>query len=635
MLFRSGETNFDTDLFLPIIHAAEELTGGPYEGDSKMAYRVIADHIRTLTFALADGASFSNSGRGYVLRRVLRRAARFGLKLGMNEPFLYKLVPVVNSVMEDFYPYLLDHTEQTQRRILKEEQSFRRTLETGQSLLDDAMKEAAGTGRLPGDIVFRLYDTYGFPYELTAEIAEENGLTVDRAEFDACMQQQKERARNARNTEESFATQHEDLMKFETPSEFIGYDMLTCPAEVVGLFKDGKLVDSLDDEGQAVLDKCCFYATSGGQVADTGRLFNDEMQATVTDVTKIRNGQHVLTVKIQDGILETGDALMQQVDKVRRQKTTANHSATHLMQSALKQVLGDHIHQAGSFVGPDYLRFDFSHFEKPTPEQLAQVERLVNEYIDGRYPVTKEIMDIETARASGATALFNEKYGDKVRVVTMGDVSKEFCAGCHVNNTGEIGVLKIVGEESIGSDARRITARTGLAAYEDFAAEDRMLNNIAASARQKSLKGIDDKVAAAYGQIHDLNNEVNDLKNQIFQLKSAQWLMQAETIAGRPVLIREVEDMDGREMKNLAAMLKKKDPDMVIFLAARAGGKLVFAAGAGEAAVKAGNNAGQLVKKAAEVTGGKGGGKPDLAQAGGRDAEKLQEAFDVIRQMVR
>lgn len=273
------------------------------------------------------------------------------------------------------------------------------------------------------------------------------------------------------------------------------------------------------------------------------------MQATVTDVTKIRNGQHVLTVKIQDGILETGDALMQQVDKVRRQKTTANHSATHLMQSALKQVLGDHIHQAGSFVGPDYLRFDFSHFEKPTPEQLAQVERLVNEYIDGRYPVTKEIMDIETARASGATALFNEKYGDKVRVVTMGDVSKEFCAGCHVNNTGEIGVLKIVGEESIGSDARRITARTGLAAYEDFAAEDRMLNNIAASARQKSLKGIDDKVAAAYGQIHDLNNEVNDLKNQIFQLKSAQWLMQAETIAGRPVLIREVEDMDGREMK--------------------------------------------------------------------------------------
>lgn len=243
-LIQNGETNFDTDLFLPIIHAAEELTGGPYEGDSKMAYRVIADHIRTLTFALADGASFSNSGRGYVLRRVLRRAARFGLKLGMNEPFLYKLVPVVNSVMEDFYPYLLDHTEHTQRRILKEEQSFRRTLETGQSLLDDAMKEAAGTGRLPGDIVFRLYDTYGFPYELTAEIAEENGLTVDRAEFDACMQQQKERARNARNTEESFATQHEDLMKFETPSEFIGYDMLTCPAEVVGLFKDGKLVDS-------------------------------------------------------------------------------------------------------------------------------------------------------------------------------------------------------------------------------------------------------------------------------------------------------------------------------------------------------------------------------------------------------
>ncbi len=634
-LIQDGETNFDTDLFLPIIHAAAELTGVPYEGDSKMAYRVIADHIRTLTFALADGASFSNSGRGYVLRRVLRRAARFGLKLGMNEPFLYKLVPVVNSVMEDFYPYLTEHTEQTQRRILKEEQSFRRTLETGQSLLDDAMKEAAGTGRLPGEIVFRLYDTYGFPYELTAEIADENGLTVDRAEFDAQMQQQKERARNARNTEESFATQHEDLMKFEQPSEFIGYDILEFPAKVVGLFREGRLVDSLEDEGQVVLDKCCFYATSGGQVADSGRLFNEEMEAEVTDVTKIRNGQHVLTVKLKDGILETGDDLMQAVDAARRLKTTANHSATHLMQSALKKVLGEHIHQAGSFVGPDYLRFDFSHFEKPTPEQLREVERIVNEYIADRYPVSKEIMDIEDAKKSGATALFNEKYGDKVRVVTMGDVSKEFCAGCHVNNTGEIGVLKIVSEESIGSDARRLTAKTGFAAYEEFAGEDRMLNNIAASARQKSLKKIDDKVAAAYTQIHDLNNEVSDLKNQVFQLKSDQWLSSAKEIAGRPVLIRKVEGMDGREMKNLAAMLKKKDSDMVVFLAADAGGKLVFAAGVGDAAVKAGNNAGQLVRAAAEVTGGKGGGKADLAQAGGRDTAKLDEAFETVASMIR
>lgn len=628
-LIQDGETNFDTDLFLPIINAAVDMTGVPYDGEYKMAYRVIADHIRTLTFALADGAGFSNSGRGYVLRRVLRRAARFGLKLGLDEPFLYKLVPVVNSVMDDFYPYLDEHTESSQRQILKEEQSFRNTLKTGQALLDEAMKEAEG--KLDGTVVFKLYDTYGFPFELTQEIAEENGLRVDRSEFEAEMQKQKDRARAARNTEESFATQHEDLMKFDVPSEFIGYDIIKAPGQVIGVFRNGQKVDSIDQNGEIILDKCCFYAASGGQVADTGIVFNDDTRAHVTDVFKNRNGQHVLKVEVEEGVIETGDVLNQEVDRRDRLASTANHSATHLLQSALKQVLGDHIRQAGSYVGPDYLRFDFTHYEKVTPAQLDAVEKLVNEYIMQHAPVTKEILDINEARKSGATALFNEKYGDKVRVVTMGDVSKEFCAGCHVNDTAEIGVFKIVGEESIGSDVRRITAVTGFKAYEEFAREDQMLDHIAAAAKQKTIKDIDVKVDAAYGQIRGLQQQVADLKGQLMQIRTGQWLKDMVQVNGHPAFIREMKDMDAKDLKQLASTLKENAPRSVVFLALNAGDKLVFVAAAGKEAVKDGLNAGKLIKVAAEATGGKGGGRADLAQGGGKDVSRMQEALDAVR----
>ena len=628
-LIQDGETNFDTDLFMPIIKATEKMAKHPYEGEYKMAYRVIADHIRTITFALSDGANFSNSGRGYVLRRVLRRAARFGLKLGLDEPFLYKLVPVVADNMEDFYPYLQEHVEFNQKLIKIEEETFRKTLKNGQALLDEEIAKAKDK-KLSGAVVFKLYDTYGFPFELTQEIAQEAGLTVSREEFDVEMNQQKERARAARNAIDSFATQHEELMAFTAPSEFVGYDNLTCTGTIIGLFKDGKEVDSLSDEGQIILDTTCFYAESGGQVCDLGTLEADGVFAKVTNVQKAPNKQHLHTVTIESGILEKGMKLNGAVNTVRRSAVTANHSCTHLLQSALQKVVGSHIHQAGSYVCDEYLRFDFSHFEKVTNEQLAQVEALVNQYIAAGYVVTKEIMAIEEAKKTGAMSLFNEKYGDKVRVVTMGDVSKEFCAGCHVNNTNEIGICKIISEESIGSDSRRITAKTRYAAYEEIAHEHAMLENIATSARSKGIKNIDEKVGAAYDQMKALQKEIDNLKNQIFALKSNEWVNEAVEMNSVHALIKKVEGMDAKALKDIVSNLKSQDDKIVCFFANVANDKIVFVAGAGKEAIQSGANAGQLVKAAAQICSGNGGGKPDMAQAGGKDVTKVEEALNQV-----
>lgn len=632
-LVQDGETNFDTDLFLPIIHATETYAKYPYEGEYKMAYRVIADHIRTITFALSDGANFSNSGRGYVLRRVLRRAARYGLKLGIDEPFLYKLVPVVNEVMKDFYPYLSEHTEMNEKLIKNEEETFKKTLKIGQTLLDEEMGKAKD-GILSGEVVFKLYDTYGFPFELTQEIAEEHGLKIVREQFDEQMALQKERARNARNVKDSFASQNEELMNFNKPSEFIGYDHTNCEGEIIALFKDGKMVEELDDEGDVIFDRTCFYAESGGQVADTGEIQSLQAKAKVTDVQKTRNSQHLVKVRVEEGTLRVHDVCRQQVDVARRMKTTANHSCTHLLQSALKQVLGEHIQQAGSFVGPDYLRFDFRHFEKVTPKQLAQVEKLVNEYITSGYSVTKEIMDIEEAKQSGATALFNEKYGNKVRVVTMGPVSKEFCAGCHVENTAQIGVCKIVGEESIGSDSRRITAKTGMKAYEEFAREHEQLESIAASMKQKGIKDIEEKVDAQMQHAKTLQKELDQLKNQIFALRSNEWINEKERVGNFDLLIKKVHGLDGKAMKDIVSNLKAKDPELVVLLIAADEHKVIFVAGAGKEAIANKVNAGQLVKMAANICGGNGGGKPDLAQAGGKDASKVDEAIQLIKDLI-
>ena len=629
-LIQDGETNFDTDLFLPIIHATEKLAKHPYDGEYKMAYRVIADHIRTVTFALSDGANFSNSGRGYVLRRVLRRAVRYGLKLGLEESFLYRLGPVVADTMQDFYPYLQEHVQLNQKLIRIEEDTFKKTLKNGQALLDDEINKATD-GTLSGEVVFRLYDTYGFPFELTQEIAQESGLSVSREAFDEQMKKQKERARNARNTKESFSSQHQDLMNFTDSSTYIGYDHLSTEGKVIGIFKEGNRVDSIMDEGDIILDQTCFYAESGGQVADTGIVESDGFKGRVTDVQKAPNAQPLIHVVIEDGSLNEGMRLSQHVDSQRREAITANHSCTHLLQSALKQVVDDHISQAGSYVCDEYLRFDFNHYEKVTPDQLEQVEKLVNQYIQAGYPVTKEVMDIEEARQSGATALFNEKYGDRVRVVTMGSVSKEFCGGCHVDNTEQIGLCKIVSEESIGSDIRRITAKTRMEAYKDFVLEHKMLENIAAIAKQKSIKELDQKMESFFEQNKLLQKENENLKNQILALKSKEWLQDAKEVNDYKVLIRKVSNMDGKSLKEIVSNLKSQDPDLICFFASVNDDKLVFVCGAGKNAVAKGIHSGSLVKMASQICHGNGGGKPDLAQAGGKDVSKLDEAIDAIK----
>lgn len=632
-LIQGGETNFDTDLFLPIIHATEKLAKYPYEGEYKMAYRVIADHIRTVTFALSDGANFSNNGRGYVLRRVLRRAVRYGIKLGIDKPFMYQLVKVVADEMKDFYPYLQDKVAYNENLIRIEEETFHKTLANGERLLNEEMEKAIN-GVLSGKVVFRLYDTYGFPYELTAEIASEKGLQVDHDEFEEEMRLQKERARAARGDVNSMSSQAADLMNFEEDSTFVGYDHLTCTGKVIALFKDGVTVDEITEEGSVIFDTTCFYAESGGQVGDQGIIENAGSYAIVNEVHKAPHGQPLHHIVMKKGTLHVGDELTLTVDQQKRAQTTANHSCTHLLQSALKKVVGSHVAQAGSYNCPDYLRFDFTHFEKISEEQLMEIEALVNQYITGCYPVIKEELPIDEAKKRNATALFDEKYGDIVRVVTMGDVSCEFCGGCHVDNTNQIGICKIISEESIGSGVRRITAKTGYAAYQEFAANQKTLLNIAHTLKMNGITNVEQKVSQLASELSNANKDCAHLKEQMLALKANDLINQLRPCGSGNVLIKRFDAIDAKALKDIASNIKAQKANSVVFLASVNDDKIVFVAGAGKEAVTKGIHCGNLVKQAATICEGKGGGKPDLAQAGGKNAQKLDEAISAVENML-
>ncbi|MBN2849424.1 MAG: alanine--tRNA ligase, partial [Erysipelotrichaceae bacterium] len=506
-IVQGGETNYDTDLFLPVIRVCETLAKHPYQGEYKMAYRVIADHIRTVTFALADGALFSNEGRGYVLRRILRRAVRYGIKLGIREAFMYRLVQIVAENMKSFYPYLLEKIPLIERLVKSEEQRFHQTLNGGENLLMNLIEQASSK-ELDGESVFKLYDTFGFPVELTKEIAEEKGYAIDMTGFKRCMQEQRERARNAREEVESMASQSKDLMEFTHPSEFVGYETFSASARVIGLFVKGVQVDTLDGSGEAIFDITPFYAESGGQVADIGTLTFEGGSGSINDVRKAPHKQALHAITLNEGILNLGDVVELKIDVKRRKAITANHSSAHLLQSALKKVVGTHIQQAGSFVGPDYMRFDFTHFEKVSEAQLIEIEALVNSFIFSSSPVDIKYMDIEEAKQNGATALFDEKYDKVVRVVTMGEISKELCGGCHVSNTQEVGVFKIDSEESIGSGIRRISAKTGMAAYRDFVGYKNQLKTIADLYKAGSTQEIEDRVKLSVEENSDLRKEL-------------------------------------------------------------------------------------------------------------------------------
>ncbi len=628
-LIQGGETNFDTDLFLPVIRATEKMAKHPYGGEYKMAYRVIADHIRTVTFALADGANFSNEGRGYVLRRVLRRAVRYGIKLNIEGAFMYKLVEIVAENMKDFYPYVTEKVGLISRLVKNEEDTFHSTLANGEKLLMNALSEAENKV-LDGAVMFKLYDTYGFPKELTAEIAEERGFTVDLDGFNSEMQKQRERARAAREDEQSMSSQSADLMDFEEQSDFLGYETHEMKAKVLACFKNGVRVSSIEDEGDIILSQTAFYAESGGQIADTGVLSNEGFKAEVVDVKKAPHKQHLHHIKVIAGAVCEGDELFGQIDSARRVRIMGNHSSLHLLQSALREIIGDHIHQAGSYAGDEYGRFDFTHFEKVTEDQLHQIEERVNQMIMSNNPVVTQVLSIEDAKQTGAIALFDEKYGDSVRVVSMGEVSKEFCGGTHVANTQEIGVFKIVSEESIGSGIRRMTTRTKLAAYHDFVERENTLRSISEMLKMNSILGVEDKVQGVIEDNAALRKEIARLNQKMMMLEADEMVHSAKHINGLNVIIKKLENADSGSLKALAETLRNKCEDSFVLLANNAGDKVVFVAAASKAAIAKGIKAGDMVKLAASVCGGNGGGRPDLAQSGGKDASKIDEAISQI-----
>lgn len=635
-MVQDGETNFDTDLFLPIIHATEKFAKHSYdEPEYKMAYRVIADHIRTVTFAIADGAMFSNEGRGYVLRRVLRRAVRFGIKLGIEGSFMYRLVQVVADNMKAYYPYVEEKVPLIEKLVHNEEESFHKTLANGEELLNTALKEHADTKKLPGEVVFKLYDTYGYPRELTTEIAQDNGYSIDEEGFEKEMEAQKQRARDARGNLQSMHGQSKDLMDFTEESEFTGYTDSHSTGKVIGLFRDGVKVDELEGEGDVILSSTCFYAESGGQCADTGKLWNDTFKADVTDVQKAPHKQPMHHITNVEGTLHIGDVVEGEYNYEDRQKTRANHSSLHLLQAALKKVLGDHIAQAGSYNCPDYGRFDFTHFEKPTDEQLHEVERIVNEEINKDLPVTTEVLNIDDARKTGATALFDEKYGDYVRVVSMGDFSKEFCGGTHVANTGDLGSFRIVSEESVGSGVRRITCETKMKSYDSFKREEDYLNEAAAMFKMKNWEGLHERIQKLMDENAALKKQVNEAVNKAMASEADSYLSRKEEINGLSTLFLSLKDADTKGLKELAETLRNKMNGGIVFVADENNGKVTFVTACGKDAITKGFRAGDLVKKAAVICGGNGGGRSDMAQAGGRDVAKIAEAIEAVKNEIR
>ncbi|WP_372868722.1 alanine--tRNA ligase [Planomicrobium okeanokoites] len=632
-------TNFDTDLFMPIIRKTEEISGKQYgeDKDSDLAFKVIADHVRTVAFAIGDGALPSNEGRGYVLRRLLRRAVRYAKKLGIEKPFMFQLVPIVGDIMKAFYPEVNEKEDFIVRVMKLEEERFHETLNEGLAILSNVTdkQKAAGSNEIPGEEAFRLYDTYGFPIELTEEYAEEAGMTIDHPGFEQAMMAQRERARSARQNVNSMQTQSEVLGNIKEPSEFIGYTDTVAEANVLFIIKDGELVEHAQEgeEVQVILDRTPFYAESGGQIADHGILRNDLVQAFVLDVKKAPNGQNIHSIRIDSGEL-TKSAVEAKVNIEERSHTVKNHTATHLLHQALKDVLGSHVNQAGSYVGPDRLRFDFSHFGQVTAEELEQIEKIVNNKIWDSIAVATGYHNLQEAKDMGAMALFGEKYGDVVRVVEIGGYSLELCGGVHVGNTAEIGLFKLVSESGIGAGIRRIEALTGKGAYENLKNTERTLEE-AASLLKANPKDLVQKVQTFMADQKALQRENESLMAKISNAQSAGILDAVKTVGDVQVLSARVEAKDNNQLRQMMDDLKQKLENAVIVLGAVDGEKVMLAAGVTKELAGGNYHAGQIVKHVAELCGGKGGGRPDMAMAGAKEPGKLDEALESVYDLVK
>lgn len=638
-VLQETETNFETDLFLPIIKQIEKMTifnyGETPEVDT--AFKVIADHISTVSFAVSDGALPSNEGRGYVLRRLIRRAVRFAKQLDIEKPFMYQLVDVVAQIMESYYPEIKEKQDFIVNVVRTEEERFHETLHDGLLILETIIKQeqANQSNVFPGKEVFRLYDTYGFPKELTEEYVAEAGFTIDEEGFEEEMKLQRDRARKARQKVDSMQVQDDVYRELSVTSEFIGYETSQISTTIEAIIEDKKSVQEASEgkEVYLIFTKTPFYAESGGQIADQGTISNEQAEANVIDVQKAPQGQHLHRVKIIKGQLKVGDLINAEIDQQRRQLIEKNHTATHLLHQALKDVLGDHVNQAGSLVTQDRLRFDFSHFNAVDEEKLNQIEHIINDKIWCAIPVKTGNYPIEEAKQMGATALFGEKYGDLVRVVQIDDYSLEFCGGCHVNNTAEIGLFKLVSESGIGAGIRRIEAVTGKGAYLYTNEQEKVLQSTA-----KLLKANPDqlieKVEGLFLDMRQLKRENESLLKKLSNNEAVTILEKVEQINGISVLIEKVNVTDMNQLRTMVDDLKQKLESGIILLAAVNDGKVQLAAGISADLVKQGYHAGKLIKEAATVCGGGGGGRPDMAQAGGKQPEKVMEALSQAKKFI-
>lgn len=633
-------TNFDTDLFMPIIQSTEQISGAKYGVDKEtdVAFKVIADHIRTVAFAVGDGALPSNEGRGYVLRRLLRRAVRYAKQININRPFMYELVPVVGEIMADFYPEVKGNAEFIEKVIKNEEERFHETLHEGLAILEGVIKKekAKGSALISGNDVFRLYDTYGFPVELTEEYAEEEGMKVDHQGFEAEMEIQRERARAARQDVGSMQVQGGVLGDITVESQFVGYDQLRTASTVLAIIKNGELASEAvsGEEVQLILDVTPFYAESGGQIADRGVLEADGAKVTILDVQKAPNGQNLHKAIVESGVLKTNDKAAAEVDAANRVKIIKNHTATHLLQRALKDVLGPHVNQAGSLVEPDRLRFDFSHFGQVKPEEIEQVERIVNEKIWQNIQVDIALKPIAEAKAMGAMALFGEKYGDIVRLVSVGDYSLELCGGCHVPNTSVIGLFKIASESGIGAGTRRIEAVTGEAAYRLLNEQVGLLKE-AAEKLKSHPKDIGGRIDSLMAEMKQLQRENESLSAKLSNIEAGNLISNVKEINGVNVLAAKVPSMDMNNLRNMADEMKQKLPSAIIVLGCPSEGKVNLIASVTKDLIEKGFHAGKLIKEVSAICGGGGGGRPDMAQAGGKNPDKLDDALQFVEEWVK
>ncbi|WML45493.1 alanine--tRNA ligase [Neobacillus sp. PS3-40] len=633
-------TNFETDLFMPIIRVTEEISSVKYGVDKEkdVAFKVIADHIRTVAFAVADGALPSNEGRGYVLRRLLRRAVRYAKQININRPFMYELVSVVGEIMADFYPEVKEKTDFVQKVIKSEEERFHETLHEGLAILESVIKKEKekGNNTIAGADVFRLYDTYGFPVELTEEYGEEEGMKVDHVGFESEMELQRERARSARQDVDSMQVQGGVLGDIKVESKFIGYDQLVTSSTVLAIVQNGEPIEEAKsgEEVQLILDVTPFYAESGGQIADRGTLEGPGVKVIVKDVQKAPNGQNLHKVMVESGTLKTNQQVVATINETNRGKIIKNHTATHLLHQALKDVLGTHVNQAGSLVEPDRFRFDFSHFGQVKPEELEQVERIVNEKIWRNIQVQIDLKPIAEAKEMGAMALFGEKYGKIVRVVQVGDYSLELCGGCHVPNTSVIGLFKIVSESGIGAGIRRIEGVTGESAYHLLNEQVGLLKE-AAEKLKTNPREIVSRIEGMLQETRHLQRENESLTAKLGNIEAGNLIANAKEINGVTVLTAKVNDVDMNNLRNMADDIKQKLGSAIIVLGSSDSEKVNLIAVVTKDLIEKGYHAGKLVKEVAAKCGGSGGGRPDMAQAGGKDPQNLDNALQFVDEWVK